>query len=68
MQMEQRVYFHSSLRTSGMQTAQVLGGQMDGSGVEPLEIMMRISYLDIVHWNVSKFIIQKSFGTFSRAM
>lgn len=49
MQMEQRVYFHSSLRTSGMQTAQVLGGQMDGSGVEPLEIMMRISYLDIVH-------------------
>lgn len=53
MPMGQPVHFHSSLKTSGMQTARALGDQMDGSGVEPPQIMTQTSYLDIVHWNVS---------------
>lgn len=32
-----------------MQIAQALGDQMDGSGVEPPQIMTQTSYLDIVH-------------------
>lgn len=49
MQMEQPVYFHSSLKTSGMRIAQKMAHRMDGSGVEPLQILTQISYLDIVH-------------------
>lgn len=62
MQMERPVYFHSSLKKSGMRIAQKMDHHMDGSGVEPLLIMTQISYLDIVHWNVSNFIIKKSFS------
>lgn len=62
MQMEQLVYFHSSLKTSGMRIAQKMDHRTDGSGVEPLQIMTQISYLDIVHWNVNNFIIKKSFA------
>lgn len=46
--MEQPVHFHSSLKTSGMLIAQVPGVRMGGSGVEPLQIMTQISYLDFV--------------------
>ena len=53
------VRFHSSLKTSGTQIARRLGDRMAGSGVEPPRIMTPISYLDIVHWNVSKFSIEK---------
>ena len=46
--MEQPVHSRSSLKTSGMQIARVLGGRMDGSGAEPLLTMTQTSYLDIV--------------------
>lgn len=49
MPTEQPVHSHSSLKTSGMRIAQVLGDQMDGSGVEPLQITTWTSCLDIVH-------------------
>lgn len=55
MQTELSVHFHSSLKTSGTQTAPLPGGQMDGSGVEPPLTMTPTSCLDFVHCSVSNW-------------